>query len=543
MSSDSAAGSVPDPEPTVTATVVSQVQAKPLRAVVQPPARWSEVLAVITLVVLADVTLYRGQGYAGFSALFAGGAVLLWLGSYRPKLGVDFWMLAALMSLLAGRLLWQGSWLAVGFGFALLLAYAMVFSGQRPYVLGVVTFLAQVIRGGFDGLLFYAARLAGHRSGRPVPAWLNIGLPVGAVLLFAAIFTAANPDVLTLVSETAKQWAREVRAWLAHFSVFEVLFWLFVLWLSTGLLRPTVHEGGAQQPNGAAQSYSPAAPAPLYAAYRNTLCAVIALFMLYLIFEFRTLWFREFPTGFYYAGYAHEGAAWLTLALALATAILSLIFSGRTLHDPRLATLRRLAWIWSLLNFLLAIAVYHRLLIYIGFNGLTRLRIVGLLGITAVVIGFFLVLWKLTRGQSFAWLVRRQLWTVALMVYLYALLPIDALVVRYNVARIMGGDPKPAVQFAVQPITAEGILLMDPLLSCPDPIIQEGARALLAEADRNAQATINRQEQAGWTAYQIVDHLLAERLSVRRPEWKDYLDRAKWAEAISRFKEYVNQWY
>ena len=54
-----------------------------------------------------------------------------------------------------------------------------------------------------------------------------------------------------------------------------------------------------------------------YAAVRNTLACVIGLFAVYLAFEFATLWFREFPKGFYYSGYAHQGAAWLTAALAL----------------------------------------------------------------------------------------------------------------------------------------------------------------------------------------------------------------------------------
>jgi len=568
MSSDPTSEPTPDPDeivladivrpqaqPTVpphtSATAPPHASATPLSAPhvlswrdrPQPPARWAEVLAAITLVVLADLTIYRGHGFAGYSALFAVGGGLLVLGAYRPRLGRDFWLLAGLLTLLSFRILWQGSWLAVGVGIALLFSFSMTLSGQRPYVLSVVMYLAQVIRGGFDGLLFYGLKLAGHRAGRPVPRWLNVVLPAGALLLFAAIFTAANPDVLKLVSDTAQQWARAAQNWLLQFSFLELLFWLFVLWLSTGLLRPTPDSAAAAETTEATKPAGDSEPAPLYAPFRNTLCAVIALFVAYLAFEFSTLWFRPFPPGFYYAGYAHEGAAWLTLALALATAILSLIFSGRMLRDPRLATLRRLAWIWSLLNFLLAIAVYHRLLIYIGFNGLTRMRIIGLLGITAVVIGFLLVLWKINRNRSFAWLVRRQLWTVALMTYLYAVLPIDALTVRYNVARIMAGDPKPAVQLVYHPISAEGMLWLDPLLNCSDPIIREGIQALLAAADNESQATAVWRRQQGWTAYQMADSRLAERLKAQRANWSGFVDPDQRAAAISRFRKYVYPWY
>ena len=39
--------------------------------------------------------------------------------------------------------------------------------------------------------------------------------------------------------------------------------------------------------------------------------------------------------------------------------VLSLGFRGEILHDPRLPLLRRLAWVWSAQNFLLAAAVFN----------------------------------------------------------------------------------------------------------------------------------------------------------------------------------------
>ena len=147
----------------------------------------------------------------------------------------------------------------------------------------------------------------------------------------------------------------------------------------------------------------------------------------------------------------------------------------------RSRVLRRLAWIWSIENLLLALAVYHRLSIYIGFNGMTRMRTVGLLGITAVVVGFVLVVHKITRGHDFRWLIRRQLWTVAIAIYLYAVIPVDPLVHTYNVRRILSGDPAPSVQISVHPIDSAGVLVLFPLLESDDALLREGVRALLAE--------------------------------------------------------------
>jgi hypothetical protein len=261
------------------------------------------------------------------------------------------------------------------------------------------------------------------------------------------------------------------------------------------------------------------------------------------VFEFRTLWFREFPKGFYYAGYAHEGAAWLTASLALATVVLSLIFRGGILRDPRLPRLRRMAWIWSAENLVLAATVYNRLHIYVNFNGMTRMRTVALFGVTAVVAGVILVVWKILHNRDFVWLVRRHLAALAVVVYLFALTPVDALVHTYNVNRVLAGDLAPSVQISVHPINAEGILVLRPLLASDNEIIREGIRAMLADCYVEFARSTREHEQQGWTAFQIAERLVVVRLYATRGDWKQFSDATKRAAALSRFHEYVYQWY
>jgi hypothetical protein len=270
---------------------------------------------------------------------------------------------------------------------------------------------------------------------------------------------------------------------------------------------------------------------------------VIALFAVYLVFEFATLWFHKFRKGFYYSGYAHQGAAWLTLALALATLVLSLILRGRILSDPRLSRLRRLAWIWSMENLLLAVAVYHRLYIYIRFNGMTRMRTVGIFGISCVVAGFILVVWKIARNRDFVWLLRRHLWALALTAYLYTLWPVDTIVHGYNVRRILSGDPAPSVQISVHPISSEGVLSLLPLVECDDEIIREGVRALLAQRLDEAESLARRRRRQGWTTFQIADRVVLEGLRAARGSWAEYGDLKKRKAALSAFHEYAYQWY
>ncbi|MBN2218013.1 MAG: DUF4173 domain-containing protein [Pirellulales bacterium] len=518
----------------------------------QPPVGWRELLAVIGLVVLCDLTIYRGHGWSGYAALFVAAPALLWLGTYRPRLGGALWLVGAMLVVLAAKMVWCVPWLGwlmIGAGFALVAAFALALSGHSPYVLAVVLFASQTLRAGYERLNYYGRRLAAQHAPAGVGRWLNVVLPLVTLLTFGMIFIVANPDVVGYVSKQAEIFFNNVRDWLAHFSAWEVVFWIAVLWIGVGLLRLAAgRASGAaddseENGNGKNALAGEPVPSPLYAACRNTLATVILLFAVYLVFEFKTLWFHTFPQGFYYSGYAHQGAAWLTVALGLATVILSLVFSGRMPADPRVGQLRRLAWIWSLQNFVLAAAVYNRLGIYIGFNGMTRMRIVGLFGISAVVVGFILVLVKIAKGHSFAWLLRRHLWTLAAALYLLVITPVDVIVVGYNVRQILAGHLAPSVQITVHPISSEGITLLAPLLECKDAMIREGVRALLAQRDEEAETLARQQEELGWTAYQMSDRRALDWFREHRSDWDAFASADQRQRAYDKFVQYAYQWF
>jgi len=532
----------PTAPPLATTTIPARAESAEADAIECRQFPWREIGAMILLVILCDLTIYRGHGFAGYALLFATAPLLLVLGAARRQMTASLVVVLVMLGALVVKLVWCGSVLLVIFGFGLLAATSMTLTGQCPYVLELAIFVTQTIRSGWEALLHYCRM--GNRTSPTISTFplINVILPLVAFIVFSVIFVLANPDLLASISVRLSRLVSGMRAWMAHFSVFEVLFWLLAGWSSLGLVRPWA---------GALQSHfqpvepevQKPAPAPLYAAFHNTLLTVIGLFAVYLVFEFATLWFREFPVGFHYSGYAHEGAAWLTVALALATATLSLVFRGSILVDPRLNRLRQLAWIWSALNLLLALAVYNRLFIYVGFNGLTPMRMVGLFGISLVVCGFVLVIVKITRNHGAIWLIRRQLLAFAAAVFLFALTPVDTIVVRHNVARILQGDEAPAVQMSVQRISAEGVLGLRPLLHCENAIIREGVQALLANRLDRAEEAAERRHELGWTTYQIADHRVLEGLRASRQDWQKFDERATRADVWKRFETYVYQWY
>ncbi len=520
----------------------------------QPPLGWREILAVFLLVVLCDLTMYRGQGFAGLALLFVGAPALLLLGSHRPRCGLGFWIVGLMLVALAAKMFWCVSWLPalhVAAGFVLLVAFAMSLSGLCPYVLEGVVFASQTILAGYAGLVHYWRSTNKKAPTINRASWLSVTLPLMAFVVFSVLFILANPDLMSSFGKQMEQLLNTLRDWMRLEclpSPWEFFFWIAVFWISVGLLRPVVGRvlfeetaRNGQTPTGKVDE---PAQAFVYPAFRNTLLTVIFLFAAYLIFEFKTLWLRVFPDGFYYSGYAHQGAAWLTLALALSTAILSFVFRGRVLRDPRLPKLRRLAWIWSLENILLAIAVYHRLSIYIGFNGMTRMRTVGFFGMSVVVAGFMLVLWKIAFNRDFIWLVRRHLWALAIAIYLFVLTPVDAIVVSYNVRRILSGDPAPSVEISEHPINSEGILLLQPLLECSDKIIREGVRAKLAQWHEEAERQAVERQQKGWTSTQIWDRIVLQKLRAASDNWSEYANREKREAVLEDFHDYTyHQWY
>lgn len=172
------------------------------------------------------------------------------------------------------------------------------------------------------------------------------------------------------------------------------------------------------------------------------------------------------------------------------------------------------------------------------------MRTVGFFGMSAVVAGFILVLWKIAHNRDFLWLVRRHLWTLAITIYLFVLTPVDTIVVSYNVRRIMAGDPAPSVQVIVHPINSEGVLLLQPLLDCDDPVVREGVRALLAKKHATAEALVTERQEKGWTSFQIADEIVLRKLRAAKSNWAEYADREKRDMMLERFHDYAyDRWY
>ncbi|MCC6510194.1 MAG: DUF4173 domain-containing protein [Pirellulaceae bacterium] len=364
--------------------------ARPVLQVLQRLSRRETLVDISTIllwVVLSDVLLYHSGGYTAWGLFLTSAAAIMLVA--RRQLGHAAYTMATcgLIFACSLKLAWCGSLGTVVSGVAMLMALSMSINGTPPYLPDMLRFALHVVAGSGFRISRFSLRgvtsvAAGSRSRYAV------ALPLLVVTVFSMIFVRANPDLYRWLDGHVRTFMTRVGEWFSGFEAWEIVFWCFSAWLGMGLIYPAANYlfSLPVKPEVKASASSDS-----YLAVRNMLMSVVVLFAVYLAFEFVTLWFREFPEGFYYAGYAHEGAFWLTVALALATLVLSMAFRGTLVQDPRIGFLKAWAWIWSAENFLLGLAVVHRLFIYIDFNGMTRMRVIGLLGTLAVVIGFGLV--------------------------------------------------------------------------------------------------------------------------------------------------------
>lgn len=509
---------------------------------------WRGLLGILGFVLLADFTLYPSTGFTGFATFSVIAPLLLWLGSRVLVPQLATWSLWGSQLLLSVALLWCGGPFEVLATIAILTLVAMTLAGRPPQILEGIGYLLQSMIAGFGGIatsfrgrpsIASSSRGLPHRDISPVLR--DTMIPLGAVLAFALVFVLANPNLSDWFDSAM---ARSLD-WLANLiefneeQVLRFLFWGAVAWWAFGMLRPLSF---ILPERPAAVIFENLKITEFYIAFRNTLLCLNILFAVYLIFEFATLWFRDFPEGFHYSGYAHRGAFWLTCALALATIVMTIIFSDDIRQDPRAPGLFRLAKIWAIFNLILAIAVYHRMWIYIDFNGMTRMRVVGLLGISTVVAGFCIVLWKITHRRDFLWMLRGYLWALAFAFYLYAILPVDLLVMRYNVSRILRGDEAPSVQISVHPIADDGLMTLLPLLDYENPIIRDGV-AVLLEARRDELSSEPSLRIPSWKTYQVATEQLLVRLAQADDKLKPIRDPSSRYAAFQQFKNYAYQWY
>lgn len=462
---------------------------------------------MLAIVVASDLALAGedgiGAGGFGLALLFAVLPVAIVAGARAKRLGVRAVVLAALVSIAAARCLVAPTTgtvlagLALSFGLAVSLRTRRTFAPEAAgSALAAVGNVASRVSAALRGAVVLTART---KLGRL--SLLPVLVPLALTAVFAGVFALANP----VVAHALDVVGTALGSIVVVPSIGRVLVWAAALAAGATLLRPTIRRARGTE---AAVVTGEAREVDLAIA-TNALVMLNLLFFAYDALDVAYLWSGSPPAGMRTQQYAHQGAFWSTVALALLTAVVGVMFRGALAHDPRAKRARVLAYAWCAQGLVLALGTYGRIGVHVAKSGLSDLRIVGVLGTSLVVYGVGLVAYKLHRRRSFVWLLRRQLDALSITLVLYAVLPTHLVAAHVNVARVAAGEYRPAMHMFRQARSEESAAAVLPLLDHPDVRIRQGVAALLDEErerlDAEADAPWRRRSLAATETRAVLD--------------------------------------
>jgi hypothetical protein len=439
------------------------------------PARPRELLAAIGLVVAADVALWSGRnvGVGGFGAatFFVAVPAIVLVAARARRLTLRLSAIVAMLVAIAARCAFAPGIGTLLLGLLGVFALAITLRGRSTFLTEIASSFASTFVTIPQRLEAVVSGIRKHlittREGARNPA--HVLIPAALVSTFVAIFALANPLVA--------RWLGGLTRVLSVPAPGRILTWALLLFGAVLLLRPAVARSSAHEE---ADTTGETTRGALIVA-RNALVPLNAVFFVYNALDATYLWAGAPPPGVSERQYAHEGAAWLTLALALLTVVVGVMFRGSLAHDARGKMARVLAFGWLAQGLVLALGTFRRLAIHITTSGLSNVRILGMFGTAVVAFGLVLVGLKLSRRLSFTWLLRRQLDALVLALLLFSVLPTHRISAPVNVSRVMAHEYQALVNIEEQASEVESAAALLPLLEHDDERIRRGVAALLLD--------------------------------------------------------------
>lgn len=314
-----------------------------------------------------------------------------------------------------------------GLGFAAVLA-AGLWTGKidglgavaaRFAILAPVRFLGDGLR------VLGQMRLDGFRAGllRAVLLWV---LPVTIGAVFLMLFAAANPLIESALAVLTPD-GNGIVTLIAH-----MFFWAAAAAFVWPFLAPKLLTVTASP-----KVQGPARPT-LISAVTGQAVTLRALILFNLLFALQSgldlvyLWGGvTLPDGMTYADYAHRGAYPLIVTALLAAGfVLVALRPGSATSKDRLV--RGLVYAFIAQNVLLVISSILRLDLYVDIYGLTRLRLAAGIWMGLVALGLVLIVVRIWRDLSNAWLVGANLIALLAVVSGMVVVDLDRVVARFN---------------------------------------------------------------------------------------------------------------
>jgi len=138
------------------------------------------------------------------------------------------------------------------------------------------------------------------------------------------------------------------------------------------------------------------------------------------------------PAGISYSQYVHKGTYILILTALLAAAFILLVM--RETHKKKVSPLiKGLLYVWTVQNIILVISTMMRMGLYVEAFALTYLRVAVLIWMGLVMIGLALILIRLLLNRQNIWLVKANIISLALVLYITSFVNFPYIISEYNV--------------------------------------------------------------------------------------------------------------
>jgi Domain of unknown function (DUF4173) len=383
------------------------------------------------VIALGDWLIYQREEYMGPLGLIGLGIVAA-LGLTRPAVRNDKRALFALA--LAATSAFAMAWDTHMLPFALFwvsIGLATLLPGTAAFDDGWRWF-QRLLAHGFKSLfgplidLFKLSRIKRKRPARGMGLryWMKtLALPLAGSAVILFLFAAANPLIeqffaaLDLPSPDAML-------------ILRAILWGLLGLITWGVLRPRPPRFLLGTFDGRGDALIPGIS---LASVTISLVLFNALFLAQNVMDSAFLWGGvKLPGEMTLADYAHRGAYPLlvTALLAAAFVLIALRPGSQTAQKP---LVRNLVMVWIGQNLFLVGSAALRTWDYVESYDLTELRIAALLWMALVAAGLVLVLYRMLRNKSAAWLINANLATSGVLLFALCFVDTGEMAARWNV--------------------------------------------------------------------------------------------------------------
>lgn len=398
----------------------------------------------------------------GAAVLVALGDLLFWNADGVGSTLGEFAIAWALVTLVLTPAIWRRRGPALSGLIAVALAVVMI---DQPGLLALMMFAAALAvavllprSAAFDHVGRWALRLAvfgmvslvgpwldllklgrlrkARKRGATLRGWLPLlPLPLIGGAVFLALFASANPVIGEVVNSIGMPS-------LGIDTVLRPLFWGILFTVIWSTLRPRrvrlPFPEGQLDPDFTLPGVSTGSVALALVTFN-------ALFAIENGLDLAFLWSgAPLPKGVTLASYAHQGAYPL-IATALLAGLFVLVALRPGSATAKVPTVRRLVILWVAQNVFLVASSILRTLDYVAAYSLTVLRIAALIWMALVAVGLVLILWRMLRNKSGAWLINANAAAAGLVLFACTIVDLGSVAATWNVrhAKEAGGAGQP----------------------------------------------------------------------------------------------------